>query len=511
MNNRTRAAGFRLRGHPRERKLAARGLRGRLGFVLAALGGVPAFGQTGQVKPLDLALKLEIGGEVSGPALDATDDLIVLDYGGRVCALEFGELTAASAYSTKRALLAARRGGRNRLTAGDHFELGRYALSRDRAPVARDEFAQAARLDADLRPRIDDLWKEYRRDRAKRAASTSLSPLDSNPPTAEGPTLPGLSEAAGELEGETHTDGEAAGGTRSPGSTSPTQTGATRPGPDSEAALRRAEAESGNRFLALYHQFGESVRDTINPDLVLVETPHFLIWTDWRADRREALADWTERMYAAVAGQLGLDPGGNVFLGKCPVFCFRSKARFLRFGRTYDGWQTSNSTGYTRTGPGGHVHLAVYLRSDSPAELNRFAGTLVHEGVHAFVHRYGRDGNVGGWVGEGLANYLAERVLGDRCLYGEAAALVARQYVLRNIPIQDLLRRLGGPQPHEYPVAHSLVEFLIQRDSSAFSLLLVDLKGKPDAEACLTAAYGLDFPGLEAAWREHVRESDERK
>jgi hypothetical protein len=106
-----------------------------------------------------------------------------------------------------------------------------------------------------------------------------------------------------------------------------------------------------------------------------------------------------------------------------------------------------------------------------------------------------------------LAEYIAEQVLGDRCHYGEAADLVARQYANRDIPINGLLRTRGLPKPHEYPVAHSLVAFLIERDAAAFASLIGDLKTGHSVERSLQRNYdGMTFETLTVAWRRHIRE-----
>ena len=428
-------------------------------LAVAPVGAQPA--------PLNLTLKLDRGGEVSGDVLEATSDLIVLNYRCNVCAFAYDELTVGSAFRARKRLLIHRRGRAADLTGEDHFHLGAYALDRDRPALANQEFRVARRLAPDLTDRIATAREAYRdRGRARRPASEP-SALDTLPAaTGKAATLPGLVETV----------------------------------PSGSDRDRR-------EIIELYKRFGESVRETINPDLVLIETDHFLIWTDWPRHRREPLAQWCEAIYAALATQFGLDPVGNVFLGKCPIFCFRSKARFLRFGRTYDGWRISSANGYTRTSPTGHAHVVIYRRGATPQSLDQFAGTLVHECVHAIVHRYKCVGHVGGWVGEGLAQFMAERVLSERCLYGEAADLVARQYALKEIPLGDLLHTTGLPQPHEYPVAHSLVGFLIERDASALTEFVTQLKRGLSIEQALIRSYdGLTFDELTTAWRARHRD-----
>lgn len=419
----------------------------------------------------ELTLKLLVGGEVFGPVLDYSDELVVLEYQGWPCAVVFDELTVASAYSAKRALLARERGGIDQLSAEDRFQLGRYALRRDHPRLANKEFKEAQRLDRSYQARIEAAQQQYQAARQAADPTGPRSRLEEEAPTDEVGVLPGLTETVGQ----------------------------TPP-------------EDRERIIDAYKRFGQSVRETINEDLALIETDHFLIWTDWNRIRRPQLAQWCEAMYGALCVQFGLDtgdgqnPNENIFLGKCPVFCFRSKARFLRFARTYDNYQGTSIVGYTKTAPNGHVHLAVYRRGPSSYEIDRFAGTLVHEGVHAFLHRYKQAGHISGWVAEGLADYIAEQVLDDRCPYGEKAELVARQYALRDIPIDDLLPKTWQPKAHEYPVAFSLVGFLIERDREAFAGFIGDLKAGCGLEQSLQRNYdGMTFQTLETAWRKWVR------
>ena len=383
------------------------------------------------------------------------------------CAFAFDELKVASAHEAKKLLLAQERGGEDALTADDHYDLGLYLLSRDRPALATAEFKAALKIDDSLRDDINAARQEYRERRKQRLPGPATIPVDGSPSPEGQPAPPSLADV-----------------------------------------VKSADQADRQQIIEQYKRFGESVRREINKDLVLIETDHFLIWTDWRRPHHYALAQWCEQMYAAVATTLGLPADNNVFLGKCPVFCFRTKAGFLRFGRTYDNWTISSSAGYSRTERNGYVHVVVYLRGTSPLALDRLAATLVHEGTHAVVHRCGRTGNISGWIGEGLAEYMPEEVLGDRCLYGEIAQMVARQYVQRDLPIGQLLRTTGMPQAHEYPVAHSLVRFLIEQDRAAFAAVLQDLKSGDTVEKALHRRYnGMTFETLEAAWRERIRNS----
>ncbi len=436
------------------------------GIALIALilgSSVGASDAAAPPRPGTVTLKLNIGGEVFGPVLAHTDDVVVIDYLRRPCAFVFDELTPASAYQTKKELLTAQAGGERQLSAEDHLTLGMYALQRGRLAVANREFRQLLRIDPSYTEQVKDARQAARKKKGKKGRSKPDAPLD-------------------------QPDSDGAARTRN----SRTQDR------DSESADRQVIKE--------YIEFGQVVKASLNDELELIETEHFLIWTDWRRDRSEPLAGWCEKMYAEVVAQFKIPPDQPALLGKAPVFCFRTKSRFLRFAKTFDNYEASNAVGYTRTEPTGRVRIAVYRRAQTPHEVNRFAGTLVHEGVHAVLHRYYKTFNVSGWVGEGMADYIAQQVLGDHCLYGEKARLVAGQYVARDIPIQNLLRVEGMPEAHEYPVAYSLVQFLIERDTEAFDAMIRHQKDGFIVEEALRRAYdGMDFDALEEQWRKWVQ------
>ncbi|MCH7982093.1 MAG: hypothetical protein IID59_11375, partial [Proteobacteria bacterium] len=54
------------------------------------------------------------------------------------------------------------------------------------------------------------------------------------------------------------------------------------------------------RVLDAYRLFGEKVQEVMGKDVKLIETDHFLIWTDFEARDRERLALWCEAMYSAL-------------------------------------------------------------------------------------------------------------------------------------------------------------------------------------------------------------------
>lgn len=439
------------------------------GFLLAILiPGVIGYAGVGDLKTIEVAVKLRTGGELSGALLDSNGHGLVILSKNVPYVFGWRELDANSAFHVKRSLLTTERDGAERLTADDHFQLGLLALELGRNDLASGEFDLARKLDDTLAPQIKNAFAKFRRE-ADVWKAEKTQPIASQ-------------ELAGTGEEK-----------RS----------------NSLLALEQlppATEQVRGDVRAAYLKFGEKVREVLGRDIQLIESDHFLIWSDWGPKERANLVQWSESMYAALCRRFGLDPLDDIFLAKCPLFCFRSKARFSRFARDFDGYDAKNAIGYTRSiEANGHVHMAFARMGSTPFDYDRFACTLVHEGTHAFLHRvYGRH-LLPPWLNEGLAELTAERILGDRCPAGENAELLARQYARFDWSALPLLERTSAIEVHEYPLAHSIVAYLDTRSTKGLADLVRDLKQGQDLANALAAEYeGLTIQELEKDWKRSI-------
>jgi len=437
-----------------------------------------------QTETIRVDLKLRTGGSISGPVVDHSEHGLVIVNDKIPYVFAWEELKSDCACRTRRSLLVFERGGEQQLTAADHFELGLFMLAQDRNEFASREFRRARKLDRTYGPSIDKALDEYRRRQRRWLAERSVT-IDANG-IADGvtdePRLPGLEEQV--------PDGIP---------TSPDSVIASGPLTDHR-----------DKVLVAYKAFGEKVREVLGNQVVLVESKHFLIWTDWEERHRDKLAEWCEAMYDALSEHFGLETGESVFLAKCPVFCWRSKARFQRFATTFDGYGGKNAIGYTRSiQENGHVHVVLLRQGNKERDFNRFACTLVHEGTHAFLHRLHSTRLIPHWVNEGYADMIAERVLGDRCPSGENAELLARQFVRYGWPIGELLRSTGPIQVHQYATAHSMIAFLADPSEGTIAGFIEDLKAGRSVPDALAAHYNqMTLGKLETRWRSAVRARD---
>jgi hypothetical protein len=434
-------------------------------FVLGSAG--PTQGQTETIR---IDVKLRTGGALSGLVVDHSDHGLVVVRDKTPYVFSWGELEAGSAYAAKRRLRALERGGDENLLAADFFELGLFSLHHGRADLASRAFGSATRLDASFKAKVKEALDRHR-------GAALPSEFDAAPKNDPGKNDSAVRESPNALVDET-------------------------------AKLSQGlSAQHREQVIEAYRTFGAKVQELIGKDVVLVESDHFLIWTDWERKDRDRLVEWCESMYAALGTQLGIDPDRQVFLSKCPVFCWRNKARFTKFAQLFDGYPGTHAVGYTRSiQANGHVHVVLLRQGRSDADFDRFACTLVHEGTHAFLHRLHSTRLIPHWVNEGYAELMAERVLGDRCPAGENAALLAQSFVQHDWPIKDLLAETGPIEVHQYALAHSIVSFLENQGAKRLSSFIEQLKRGKTVPHALAAAYdGLTLSVLEKRWRETIR------
>jgi hypothetical protein len=428
---------------------------------------------------VQVELKLRTGGSMMGPVVDFNEHALVVVHDRTPYVFAWMELEAGSAYPTMKRLLAFRQGGEAGLTAEDHVRLGLLASQHGRNNLAAEEFGIARQLAPKTSNTIIARLAELTRG------------LNSSPIKEVGESDP-LEDTATSLE---------AFPAESPGP----------PGHDpAEGSIaRRPLPPQRDQVLAAYRTFGAKVQEVLGRDIAALETEHFLIWTDWEPRYREPLSRWLEATYETLCQQFRVSATENVFLAKCPVFCFRSRGRFQRFARDFDGHDAKESIGYTRSiEANGHVHVVLLRQGKTPADFDRFAWTLVHESTHAVLHRLYSSRLIPHWVNEGLAELTAERVLGDRCPAGETTDLLAQVYARFDRPIIGLLESAGPIEVYEYPIAHGVVKHLEAQGRERLAGFLRSLKHGADLRAALATAYdGLSLEQLDRDWRDSLPSS----
>lgn len=425
-----------------------------------------------------VSFELNTGGSLRGAVVDWNDHGLVVVSGATPYVFSWNELDTLSGYAVQRQLLFTTRNGLP-LHADQHFRLGAYTLRRNKRDLASEELTLAVKLDPGMQKAVQELIDAHKpRKRNLNQSFPKNDPDDGTQVTLRDHNFSAIDTA---LASNGQFDD-----------------------------MVRTPAEVRAEVLEIYRRFGNEVQNTIGKQVALIETEHFLIWSDWAKAENPMLGEWCEQLYAELSRQFMVAGDESVFLAKCPVFVFRSPHRFRKFARTFDGYDAAQSAGYTRSiESSGHTHVALLRFGDSQVDYDQFAWTLAHETTHAFLHRWHSTRLIPHWVNEGIAERSAQRVLGARCPAWNNAQMLASQYVKHNWPVRPMLASAGPIDTHEYPLAHSIIAFLDSLGPGKLAGFVRQLKdGRSIADALADQWEGMTVESLDQRWRDWVRAAD---
>jgi hypothetical protein len=251
------------------------------------------------------------------------------------------------------------------------------------------------------------------------------------------------------------------------------------------------------------------VQAELHIKLTEVQTPHFIVFTDW--DPREAgfLKTNLEGAYAAVSRQFDIPVKENVFVGKLPVFMFARQPDFEKYAEKFDELPPNDALqGYYAGNGKGTGHMAMWkpIAVGGPAQRSaaerHWAYTLTHEFTHAFVDRYRNSRPIPRWLNEGVAEVIAQGQFPDtnRRIYARNMAVDRQKFEDYEFLFDD--EQMPGGE--WYPVMQTMAETLIKTDRQHFLELFDAIKDGEKPEKALKRIYGWDYPDLIREWRAYV-------
>ena len=167
-----------------------------------------------------------------------------------------------------------------------------------------------------------------------------------------------------------------------------------------------------DRAITDARKMAHKVESDFNVHFATIETPHFLIFTDWDPQEYQFLKTNFEDAYKAVTEQFNIPYSDNVFIGKLPVLMFARFADYAHFTDSigFYGKKVDRSLrGYYEGSSDGSGRMVMYKPAGEDiqqAEL-QWAHAVVHEFTHAFVARYHSNARVPRWLNEGVAEVIA--------------------------------------------------------------------------------------------------------
>ena len=262
-----------------------------------------------------------------------------------------------------------------------------------------------------------------------------------------------------------------------------------------------AKPEQIRAFRRRAQEWARQTRKEVTKDLRLVETAHFLIYTTWPTREHRPLAARCEAMYRALCKQFDIPPTLNVWAGKLPIFMFWKKEQFNAFTTKIDKVGGVRAGGYNVQKGDGFTYVVL----SHTQTKTRFYEVLIHESTHAFLGRYLTNRIVPRWANEGLAEYMAAKLVKDT-ESSKRHYMATRLAVARNADISGVfsgrhLSNLG------YGIVHSLVRYMAATDRKGFLRFIRLIKeGKSEVDA-LKEGMGLTHAELAAKWRDWARKS----
>lgn len=293
----------------------------------------------------------------------------------------------------------------------------------------------------------------------------------------------------------------------------PTKTGEEmlRPsgaGADKPVKFLPATKEQSDAAIAAAKKHAAEIETAMAVTFGTIETPHFLIFTDWDKREYDFLKTNVEGAYVAVSRQFEIPIKDNVFIGKLPIYMFAKHEVFKKFAKDLDGFDVpENVAGYYSGNSLGFGHMVMWkpdvvaAKGNTKAAERQWAYVLTHEFTHAFVARYRTNAFIPRWLNEGVAEVVAYQQFPRPNVY-----LAVRDRAKQKKSFQDFFVDKGSLLAEDYHVAQTMVETMIVGNPKIFLSYFNDIKDGMKPEDALQKNYKTDLPGLETAWRKYIKD-----
>lgn len=432
--------------------------------------------------PIEVTLRGDGANNRVAGKLIATDEAgLTIRVGQEDRVLAWKELVPVSAFGVKFRLI-------DKKDAQQWLKLGEWAWSQGLTTEARSALGQARRLDKALAKQIDAILA---------GAPGSL-------------IAAGDAEAAGENEAPAT---QPAAPEATPGSEGDDVTSVAQPVQPATGKIiyyTVPTAAENAASIALERRRMQEAERTLEVKFTEIETPHFLIYTDWDPREHEFLRKRCEEAYTVVARQFNQPPNGNVFVGKLPIYMFATQKAFQRFASEFDEFSASDTVlGYFRGGSIEQGHMAMWkpgvgtgvgAGGSKDDAMRNWGRVLVHEFSHAFIHRYKSNARIPRWLNEGTAEMIAQSVLPTNNYRGRA-----RSAAVEEVDVMPLFDDKNMPSGYYYPVMMTMAESLLKQDKKKFIELFDEIKAGTEPEEALKKVYGFDYTTLAKGWAKYAK------
>lgn len=272
--------------------------------------------------------------------------------------------------------------------------------------------------------------------------------------------------------------------------------------PERHRLWKHLTVEQEDKFLYNQAAFIKDAREKLsNIPTRKVETEYFSFVTDLTPAEADGYIVYLDAMYAELCKAFGLPPEKNIWAGKCVVFAFRSKQTYLAFEAEVmkvSSTAIANTQGLCHQNSDGTVIFAGYK-----GDNNFFGHVLVHETSHGFVHRYLSSARAPSWLNEGMADWLAEKVVKGQKIKNRQRMSAAQVKKKGDWGGVLTIERITGEQ---YGICSVLVEILVARDKGKgrFKDFIDSIKEGQSAQQSLKEHFGITYAELKGIYGQTI-------
>ncbi|HEY1067953.1 MAG TPA: hypothetical protein VGE52_17650 [Pirellulales bacterium] len=210
------------------------------------------------------------------------------------------------------------------------------------------------------------------------------------------------------------------------------------------------------------HQQMVAVVNGLHPGMALYETPHFVVYTDIAKDSVKPHVDKLEELYKTMCSMYDVPGDTQVFRGKALILAFEKQEDFKKAEIALFQNDPVWAYGICHSFSDGKVVVACYHGD----EAGSFDHMLVHETSHGFVHRYQTAVRLPSWVNEGMADFVADRVVPEVAGRKQKGA-IERLKQTKSVGA-EFFSRSAHIEPWQYGVAVDLNGFLVKRNKERY-------------------------------------------
>jgi hypothetical protein len=231
------------------------------------------------------------------------------------------------------------------------------------------------------------------------------------------------------------------------------------------------------------------------PDLRVSRTHEFVVATDIPPSLMAPYVAALDTMHDTLCDLYGIPRGEPVWKGKCLVIAFLAEADYVAFEARFMRVQAGGSHGLCHQGSDGRVIMACHRGNDDAA----FAHMLVHETSHGFNHRWLSPTRLPNWLNEGIAEWVAARVVAKSDQV-QRKEVVAAEYLRARGDLGPEFFERPNIAAEQYGIASSMVRMLAGRDTKKFASFVTAIKEGTPVDDALRQIYKQDVDGLVQAY-----------